>query len=1102
MGKEYSPKWILISCVFYVKIKCVMTTPSNVQISRTKVIVPRRREELLTRPRLLEMMFEYLDKKLILISAPAGYGKTSLLIDLSHHTDLPVCWLSLDSLDRDPQRFIAYFIGAMAERFPGVGNQTKATLNNLTSTDEGLEPLVVMLVNEIYDHIPEHYILILDDYHLISDVPIIQNFLSRFVQLVDENCHLVISSRALTRVPDLPLMIARDLVDGLDLSELAFRADEIQALFAKNYNVHLPDETAQELFDETEGWITGLQLSGLGIAQGMVDKLRIARAAGVGLFDYLGQQVLNLQPEEIQFFLLRSSLLEEFDVALCEAVFGELYPQRKDWPRWVDTVIQSNLFALPVGVESGWVRYHHLFRDFLQDRLSKEYPDEIPPILSRLAQVYEAHEEWEKAYHIQKRLEDMDAIASLVERAAPHLLLRALVTLETWVNDLPPSIRRKRPGLLSLQGIISYMKGNLQEGLDLLNKAEAIFRKEDDAAGLTMTLVRRATAYRFLGDYQAALQDADEVINLTEYKDDLQLTFADALRQKGLSLYRQGNMRRAVKVLEHALELYARMDDTSHIPVLKMETGMVYAELGRAEDTIRLNNEALQIWKEEGNLTWQANVLNNIGVLHHLQGDYDKAILALEEGLLCAARGGYSVRMEAVLLISLGDVYADVEDFNLADQYYQRGQKIVDEIGDRVRQVYLMLARAKLYIQQRKLDQANHLLDKARKTISSKDSPYEDGLYHLLRGQLLLHEANIEQAVKALDIAEVRFESDGHNIELIKSQLLLAGAYHQGENVIDARHKIGEVLQSKSQTEHPILVFIRQAQTWLDGMQNDSDIGTALRALLYKANQINEEVPEIRRRIRRLARTMEVPDAKLTIQAFGRPQVKVGEKLLTMSDWQTKSVRDLFYYFLTMEKPMTKEQIGIVFWPVLDEPAKLKIRFKNEIYRLRRAVGSETILFENERYRFDRSLDYEYDVDAFEGFLYQARLAKEPEMQIELYQKAINLVRGNYLEGIDATWALTERERINQGILYALLALVDLLKNTGRVREAIDACQQAIEHDPTFETAYLTAMKIYLQLDDRVSALKLYENYTEIMESELDLPPSPEMEAFFKRLMQ
>jgi LuxR family maltose regulon positive regulatory protein len=1079
-----------------------MKNSEKIPTSHTKVVVPRRREELLTRPRLLEMIYELLDKKLILISAPAGYGKTSLLIDLSYHSDLPFCWLSLDTLDQDPQRFAAYFIEALAERFPGFGMQARAALNELTSLDDGMEQLMVPLVNEIYSHIPQHFVLVLDDYHLISDVSVIQNFISRFIQLVDENCHLVISSRVLPKLPELMRMVARDVVGGLDFSTLAFRADEIQALFAQNYNVHLSDETAQKLVNDTEGWITGLQLSGLGIAQGMADRLRFARAAGVDLFDYLGEQVLNQQPEDIRFFLLRSSLLEEFDASLCEDVFGELYPQRKDWQDWINSIIQNNLFALPVGVESGWIRYHHLFRDFLQDRLSKEYPEEIPPILQRLAQAYEARNEWEKAYHVQIRLEDATALAGLIERAAPHLLHRALITLETWLKNLPPSVRNKRPGLLSIQGVIEYMKGNLQDGLDLLNRAAVIFRDKDDQVGLTFTLVRRAAAHRFLGDYQAALKDAEEVISLTETNDDLQLVFADALREKGLSLYRQGRSRQSAKILERALEIYIQMEDTSHIPLLMMETGMAYASLGKEDETKRLNEQALQIWKRTGNLTWQANVLNNLGVLHYLLGNYDKAILVLEEGLLCAKRSGYYVRIEALLLISLGDVYAEVEDFKLADQYYQKGQVIAEEIGDRFLLNYLSLARANLLIQQQNLVPANHLLEAANKLISSQASQYEDGLYHLLRGQLLLHEKKAGQAIAALEHAETCFENDGRKLELAKSQLLVAIAYYQARNKVDARHKIQEVLSRESQLEHPVIILVRQVRAWFNSLQNDPEIGLALHPLLGKADQIDKKLPEIRRRIRRLARTMEVPNAKLIIQAFGRAQVKFGEKLLTMSDWQTQSVRDLFFYFLTMKEEMSKEQIGQVFWPEIEEPSRLKIRFKNDIYRLRRAVGSDTILFDNDLYSFNRSMDYEYDVDAFEDYLFQAKLTTESKTQITLLQKAVELVKGHFLDDLYGVWVLPERERLNKLFLSTLMTLVDLLKNANQVHEALATCQRAINHEPSYEPAYMAAMKIHMQLNDRVSAIRLYEAYTTMMNHELDLPPSPEMEAIYKSLMR
>jgi len=1077
-----------------------MTNLNNIPISHTKVVLPRRREEILTRPRLLATLLDLLDKKLILVTAPAGYGKTSLLIDLGHQSDLPFCWLALDSLDREPQRFATYFVEAVAECFPGFGNQTKTALDTLTTIENGIEPLVATLVNEVYAHIPQHFVLVLDDYHLIFDVPIIQNFLSRFLQLVDENCHLIISSRVMTQLPDLPLMVARDMVGGLDLSELAFRTDEIQALFTQNYDMHISENAAQQLVNETEGWITGLQLSSLGIAQGMADRLRVARASGVGLFDYLGQQVLEQQPEEIRFFLLRSSLLEEFNTEFCEEVFYELYPERKKWRIWIETVIQRNLFALPVGMENGWVRYHHLFRDFLRDHLQIKYPDEVPPILKSLARAYEAHNEWEKAYHIQKRLGDVDAVANLIERAAPHLMSHALVTLDTWLKELPPSILSTRPGILSVRGTMLHVQGSSDEGLELLRKAEVAFREIGDVNGLANTLVRRATVYRFQGNYTDAIHDADEALHLTESSDELQTIHAHALRQKGLILFRQGQSRQAVKILERALESYNRLEDESHIPILMMETGMAYAALGKEDETIRLNNEALQIWKQNGNLTWQANVLNNIGVLHHIHGDYDKAVLALEEGLLCAQRSGYYIRIEALILISLGDVYAEVEDFNLAHQYYQRGYDIAQDIGDQFLLNYLTLARAKLLIQQSELQQANLMLDEANKVIAKQNSQYDEGLLYLLRGQLDLHEKNAKQGKEALEIAEARFETSGHSVEYIKSQLLLAIAYKQINRKNDAIQKFKIALQDKKRISHPILVFVQQLQDWLQDSQSDKEIGRITQNLLNRADKVNKEMPAIRRRIRRLAQISEVPGTKLLIQGFGRAQVKIGEKLLTMSDWQTQSVRDLFFYFLTMEKPLTKEQIGTVFWPDVEEPSRLKMRFKNDIYRLRRAVGSEIILYENDLYSFNRTLDYEYDVEAFEGFLFQAKLSKDTKIQIELRQKAADLVHGQFLDDIYADWVIPERERINRTFLSVLLELAELLIKTNQVHAALDVYQQAIDYDYMFETAYLKAMKLYVQLRDRVGAVRLYDAYIEMMHHELDLPPSPEMEAVYKRL--
>src|SRR5215207_11609028 len=166
----------------------------SIPISKTKIIVPNRRPELLSRPRLLESMQSLLDNKLLLLSAPAGYGKTSLLIDLAHNIEMPVCWLSVDLLDRDPQRFLAYLIASLSEQFPHIGEASRPQLNRLKSIEQDVESFLVTLTNEIYDQIEDDFLLIIDDFHLLDEFPVISALVNRFLELVVENCHLLLSS--------------------------------------------------------------------------------------------------------------------------------------------------------------------------------------------------------------------------------------------------------------------------------------------------------------------------------------------------------------------------------------------------------------------------------------------------------------------------------------------------------------------------------------------------------------------------------------------------------------------------------------------------------------------------------------------------------------------------------------------------------------------------------------------------------------------------------------------------------------------------------------------------------------------------------------------
>lgn len=1063
--------------------------------SRTKVILPRRREDMLARPRLLNLLNTFLDKKLILITAPAGYGKTSLLVDMSHHSELPVCWLALDELDRDPQRFVTYFIAALAERFPSFGAQSNAALNSLVSLEENLEALAVTITNEIYAEIREHFILVLDDHHLVEDVAAIRNFLSRFAKLSDENCHLVVSSRRLTHLPDLPRMIANELVEGLDFSELAFRPDEIRELLAQNYHVDISDESARELAEKSEGWITGLQLAGF--SGGVTDHVRVARASGVDLHMYFDEQVLALQSPVVRLVLLYTSLFDEFDTDLCRSVLGDLFSEPLDWPNLMKVILANNLFVLPVGTDSRWLRYHHLFRDFLRTRLQEEKPEQIQVIQTRLVNAYEQRGEWERAYYTCRQFKDPDVLAGLIERAGPSMVRRAVVTLTEWLNAVPPALANSRPGLLSLRGGIRYLRGHYSEALSLLNQADAIYRDRGDMAGLVLTLVRRATAHRHLGDYTASLSDAEETLRLTGNNPSLQLGHAEAQREKGLALTRLGHTRQAIECLERSLALFTYLNEADSIPILLMNCGTAYRAVGNYDAAEKSYLKALEIWRKDGNLAWQAVLLNNIGFLYHnILGEHEKANLSLQEGLACANRCRY-LQTEALLFISMGELYAELDEFDGARQSYAQAEAIAQEIDDHFLLNHLAMAKAALSLRQGDAEQAESLLVEIHPSVSASHSQYEFGLWSLQRGRLDLAKGDAHAAIEVLTEAERCFTEDGRELETLWSRVWLVAAISSAGEA-DAAEKFKGLLTGYAPFSHAMVAAIRLARPWLGQFRSDPAMGRLSRSLFQQADQLDERLPTLRRNLRRLPQAVALSAPRLVIRSLGWTRVTVNGQV---ADWPTQSVRELFFFFLASHKPLSKEQVADALWPDTEDPERLKQRFKNELYRLRRTVGHEIILLDGELYRFNRALDYDYDLDDFETYLARARSAQMDDERIEYYEKVVGLVKSPYLADIGAAWAIIERERVQQAFLDAAIRLAELHWKRNNAEKTLDVCQHILELDPVCEPAHQMAMRAHAARGDRAAVVRQYQACRQASESLFGLPPAEETEKLYRQLI-
>lgn len=1070
---------------------------AEILVTQTKILVPRRRAEILSRPRLLNVLLEALDQRLVIVAAPAGYGKTSLLIDFCRRAEFPVCWLALDSLDRDPLRFLTHFIAAIQLRFPAFGKSSQAALNSMDADNLNLDLLVSVITNDAYEHIHEHFIFVLDDYHLVDDSRAVNHFISRFVQDVDENCHLFVASRTLLTLPDLPLLVARAQVSGLSFEELAFQAEEIQQLVLRNYRVALTDSAARSLAQQSEGWITGLLLSTQMLAQETGDWRNLRSVAGVGLYDYLAQQVLQRQPPEVQTFLQWTSLLDEFNLPLCAEVIGQALEVQADWSGLMEQVLRNNLFVLPVGEESLWLRYHHLFRDFLRDRILKEHPADAQKIRRRLAEYYTRQRQWEQAYAVYQQLEDVEATAGLIETCGAALVAGSrLALLLEWIEALPPAMQ-SRPSLLSLHGIAQGMRGNLSQGLAELSRAIDQLTAADSRLPLAWTLTRRAALHHMAGDYHQSLADADRALALEDPHPQMRVIHAEAMRARGVIHFHHGELPETVQWYTRALEVFRDAgEETSEARVLA-DLGIAYRLSGDFAAAEKTYQQALAYWETTNNAYWQATLYNSLGVLQHMLGNYTTAASTFEKAILNAQYAGYP-RMEAFALASIGDLYRDLGAMMEAMEAYRQARFIANRIADRYLLFYLDLAEVRLARLRNQVTSSREQLQRAYASARESGSQYELSLCRLEEGNTAI--ASQLDARPLLEEALSGFNRGGYKLEALRAHLLLAIACHRTNELALAYEHLNQAtaLGSEIQNMAALITLVRENKAWLKNLPGTLGIGPAVASLLKREAEFEARLPGLRNQIRRKATIVPFAPPHLVIRALGRNQVKINDRAVV---WQMSSTRDLFFLLLAHPEGLSKEAIGLLFWEDAS-PADIRLRFKNSIYRLRQAVGKEAIELNDEIYTFNRSLDYEYDVETFEKELENARQANNNEQRLKHYLAALESYKGAFLPDIEGSWVVAERERLHQAYLDLLLKVAAILHEQRQSEEALRHLQKALAEDRCLEAAHRQAMLIYAGMGNRAGVARQYELCRQALEEEFGAQPSPQTEDLYTMLIR
>ena len=437
----------------------------------TKLYVPRSRRGLVPRPRLSERLDRGTASKLTLVSAPAGFGKTTLLTEwLAAGPAAPAderlaAWLSLDRADNDPASFWTYVIAALRTVASGVGESALALLQ--APQPPPIETVLTALLNDL-GAIAGDIVLVLDDYHVI-DARDVQDGMAFLLDHLPPGLHVVIASRA---DPALPLarLRARGELAEIRAAELRFTPDEAAAYLNEMMGLQLTARDVAALEGRTEGWIAALQLAALSM-QGRDDVAGfIAGFAGDDRYvvDYLAEEVLQRQPDRVQAFLLQTSILGRLSGPLCDAVTGQ-----GGGKAMLEALDRGNLFLVPLDDRRRWYRYHHLFADVLQARLLDEQPGQVPDLHRRASAWYEQNGEPSVAIGHALAAEDFGRAADLVELAIPAMRrTRQEATVRGWLEALPDEVVRVRP-VLSVAVAGALLTGGELEGVeDRLRDAE------------------------------------------------------------------------------------------------------------------------------------------------------------------------------------------------------------------------------------------------------------------------------------------------------------------------------------------------------------------------------------------------------------------------------------------------------------------------------------------------------------------------------------------------------------------------------------------------------------------------------------------------------
>jgi len=686
----------------------------------TKLYLPRLPHRLVPRPRLSKRLSSATDAKLLLVSAPAGFGKTTLVTDwlaTAQIAPMSVAWLSLDQEDSQPRTFWSYVIAALRTVWPDVGESALALLQ--APQPGSIQTTLTRLLNDLAD-CADHVVLVLDDYHVIDSLEV-QEGMAFLLDHLPPRLHLVIAGRADPALPLARLRARGELVE-IRAVDMRFTPEEVAVYLNEVMDLELSAGDVEALDGRTEGWIAALQLAALSM-QGRGDNSEfIASFAGDDRYivDYLAEEVLQRQPQQVQTFLLQTSILSRLSGSLCDAVAGQ-----ESGRAMLESLDRGNLFLIPLDDRRQWYRYHHLFADVLHARLLDEMPDEVNELHRRASGWFERNGETPEAIRHAMAGADFGRAADLVERAIPATRRsRQEATLRRWLEALPEEVIRVRP-VLSNAFAGSRLVRSEVEGVE--ERLQVVERWLDATAAAEAT-----------GTRPAEMVVADEA----QFR---ALPAAIAVHRSGLARL-LGDVSASVAHARHALELVSAEDAAGRGAATAL-LGLAHWSTGDLDAAYRRYSEGMAILEKAGYLSDLVGSAITKADIRIAQGRVREAMSIYERGLeLATPPEGPLLRGVADMHVGLSTLLCERNELDAARRHLVASEELGEALGLPKNPYRWRVASAHIRQIEGDLDAAVALLDQAERLYEADYSPDVRPIA-ALRAQVRLYQRRWPEAI-------------------------------------------------------------------------------------------------------------------------------------------------------------------------------------------------------------------------------------------------------------------------------------------------------------------------------------------------------------------